>query len=106
MRRHRDWSHFGWSCERRLHARPLPSLNQLRTSPQTSTTAVAQLGGRHFSGAIAWLMWLFVHLLFLVGYRSRIVVLINWAWHYLGYRPVARVFSELAGAERRGRDKG
>jgi len=68
-------------------------------------SAVAQLGGRHFSGAIAWLMWLFVHLLFLVGYRSRIVVLINWAWHYLGYRPVARVFSELAGDKRSGRDE-
>jgi NADH dehydrogenase len=63
-------------------------------------SAVAQLGGRRFSGVPAWLAWLFVHLLFLVGYRSRIVVLINWAWHYLGYRPVARVFSELAGAQR------
>jgi NADH dehydrogenase len=65
-------------------------------------SAVAQLAGHRFSGLLAWLTWLFVHLLFLVGYRSRIVVLINWAWHYLGYRPVARVFSELAGGQRTG----
>lgn len=67
-------------------------------------SAVAQLAGRCFSGIPAWLAWLFVHLLFLVGYRSRIVVLINWAWHYLGYRPAARVFSELAGEQRSGGD--
>ena len=68
-------------------------------------SAVAELGGRRFSGIPAWLAWLFVHLLFLVGFRSRVVVLINWAWHYLGYRPAARVFSELAGGHRSAREK-
>jgi NADH dehydrogenase len=63
-------------------------------------SAVAELGRFRFGGGLAWLAWLFVHLLFLVGYRSKIVVLINWGWHYLGYRPVARVFSELAGSAR------
>ncbi|MEZ6016112.1 MAG: NAD(P)/FAD-dependent oxidoreductase [Planctomycetota bacterium] len=66
-------------------------------------SAVAQLGRMRLRGFPAWVAWLFVHLLFLVGYRSRIVVLINWAWQYIGYRPVARVFSELAGAPRRRR---
>lgn len=59
-------------------------------------SAVAELGRFRLRGFFAWLTWLFVHLLFLVGFRSRIVVLINWAWAYVGYRPAARVLSDLA----------
>lgn len=61
--------------------------------------AVAELGRLRLSGFPAWLAWLFVHLIFLVGFRSRLVVLINWAWAYIGYRPAARVLTELAGDE-------
>jgi len=64
-------------------------------------SAVARIGGRHLSGLFAWLAWLLVHLIFLVGFRSRIVVLINWIWAYVGYRPVARVVAELAGSSDR-----
>src|SRR6185369_10850023 len=42
--------------------------------------AVADLGKFHFSGFLAWLMWLFVHLMFLVGFRNRLLVMIEWAW--------------------------
>lgn len=59
-------------------------------------SAVAQLGGRNLHGLVAWFAWLFVHLLFLIDFRSRLVVLINWLWAYIGYRPVARVIAELA----------
>lgn len=63
--------------------------------------AVAVVGGRHVTGLLAWLAWLFVHILFLVGFRSRVVVLINWIWAYIGYRPVARVVARLAGDDGR-----
>jgi NADH dehydrogenase len=45
--------------------------------------AVADLG-RHlrFSGYLAWLLWLFVHLMYLVGFQNRVLVFIQWAWHY------------------------
>ncbi len=66
-------------------------------------SAVADLGRFRFGGFFAWLAWLFVHLLFLVGFRTKIVVLINWAWAYVGYRPAARVVSELAGDDERRR---
>lgn len=42
-------------------------------------------GGIHFRGFIAWLVWLFVHLLQIIGFRNRLVILINWIWNYLTY---------------------
>jgi len=51
--------------------------------------AVAQLGRVHLAGFPGWLMWLFVHLVNVVSFRSRLIVLVNWAWDYLFYdRPV------------------
>ncbi|HNT55071.1 MAG TPA: NAD(P)/FAD-dependent oxidoreductase [Anaerolineaceae bacterium] len=47
--------------------------------------AVARLGRLEFHGFIAWLIWLVVHLMQLVGFRNRLVVLINWTWDYLFY---------------------
>jgi len=52
-------------------------------------SAVAQLGAVHLTGFLGWLMWLFVHLINVISFRSRIVVLVNWAWDYFFYdRPV------------------
>jgi NADH:ubiquinone reductase (H+-translocating) len=44
---------------------------------------VADIGGLHVSGLVAWLMWLFVHILFLIGFRNKFIVIIEWAWMYL-----------------------
>ena len=46
-------------------------------------SAVAEIRGFHFSGFIGWIIWLTVHLINVVSFRSRIVVLVNWAWEYL-----------------------
>ena len=52
-------------------------------------SAVAQLGWVHLSGFPGWVFWLVVHLVNVVSFRSRVVVLVNWAWDYLFYdRPV------------------
>jgi NADH dehydrogenase len=52
-------------------------------------SAVAQLGRVHLSGFLGWLMWLAVHLVNVISFRSRILVLVNWAWDYLFYdRPI------------------
>ncbi|HET6917208.1 MAG TPA: NAD(P)/FAD-dependent oxidoreductase [Acidimicrobiales bacterium] len=54
--------------------------------------AVAELpGGLKFRGTVGWLAWLGVHLVFLVGFRNRVVVMINWAWNYLTWDRAARV---------------
>ena len=64
------------------------------------SAAVAWLGRIHLSGYAAWLMWLFVHLIFLVGFRNRIAVLINWAYAYYGYKRGARIITaEIADVE-------
>lgn len=61
--------------------------------------AVAEIGKLKLTGFVAWMAWLVVHLLFLVGFRARLVVLINWIWAYLVYRPAARILPELARSE-------
>jgi NADH dehydrogenase len=55
--------------------------------------AVADLGKLHFSGYFAWLAWLFIHLLFLIGFRNRFMVLIEWAWAYITYNHSARLIT-------------
>jgi len=50
---------------------------------------VAQIGPVRLGGFLGWVTWLFVHLILLVGFRSRLVALLNWAWDYVAYdRPV------------------
>jgi NADH:ubiquinone reductase (H+-translocating) len=55
--------------------------------------AVAQFGKVHISGFLAWLSWLFVHIFFLIGFRNRIIVLIQWAWAYFTYERGARLIT-------------
>jgi NADH:ubiquinone reductase (H+-translocating) len=54
-------------------------------------SAVAQLPKLRFSGALAWWFWLTLHIYFLIGFRSRLIVLINWAWAYFTYARGARI---------------
>src|SRR5271155_166293 len=55
--------------------------------------AVAQFGKFELSGYFAWLAWLFVHVFFLIGFRNRILVMIQWAWSYLTYERGARLIT-------------
>jgi len=53
--------------------------------------AVVDLGNLHFGGAIAWFMWMFVHLWFLVGFRNRVVTFFNWTYNYINFDKAARL---------------
>jgi NADH dehydrogenase len=55
--------------------------------------AIAQFGKIHISGFIAWLSWLFVHIFFLIGFRNRLLVFIDWAWSYFTYERSARLIT-------------
>ena len=55
--------------------------------------AVAQFGKFELSGYFAWLAWLFVHIFFLIGFRNRLLVMIQWAWSYLTYERGARLIT-------------
>ena len=48
--------------------------------------AVADLGRLHLSGVTAWLLWLFIHLMYLVGFRNRLLVFVQWMWNYCTFR--------------------
>jgi NADH dehydrogenase len=55
--------------------------------------AVADIRKLHFGGFLAWLIWTFVHILFLIGFRNRVLVMIQWAWSYLTYGRGARLIA-------------
>ena len=63
--------------------------------------AVADLKFMHLSGLPAWLAWLFVHIVFLVGFRNRLVVLFQWAWAYLTFDKGARLITRNFQSEQR-----
>jgi len=56
--------------------------------------AVAQIGSIKASGFLAWLLWLFVHIYFLIGFRNRILVIFQWAWSYITFDRGARLITE------------
>jgi len=63
--------------------------------------AVADLKFVHLSGLPAWLAWLFVHIVFLVGFRNRLLVLVQWAWAYLTFDKGARLITRKFQSEQR-----
>ena len=59
--------------------------------------AVAELpGGLRLAGPVGWLAWLGLHLLYLIGFRNRANVVVNWAWNYLTYDRGSRIIGEAA----------
>jgi NADH dehydrogenase len=54
---------------------------------------VADLGRLHFGGFVAWLAWVFVHIFFLIGFRNRLLVMIEWAISYVTYARGARIIT-------------
>ena len=54
-------------------------------------SAVAVIGRLHLSGYPAWLLWLVAHIYFLIGFRNRLIVLIDWAWAYWTFERSARI---------------
>ena len=57
--------------------------------------AIAQMGRLKLKGYPAWLAWLFVHLIFLIGFRNKAFVLLQWAWSYFTYGSGSRVISGM-----------
>jgi NADH:ubiquinone reductase (H+-translocating) len=57
------------------------------------SAAVAEVGGLKLQGFVAWVLWLLVHILFLVGFRNRALVLFQWAWAYVTLQRGGRVIT-------------
>ena len=56
--------------------------------------AVADIGRLHFAGFFAWMAWIFIHIFFLIGFRNRVIVLIEWAWSYVTFGRGARIITQ------------
>lgn len=76
----------------RRERRPFRYLNKGDMATIGRHSAVADLGGPlRFGGVFAWLLWLFIHIAYLAGFRNRLVVLIQWGWEYLTYQRGVRL---------------
>ena len=60
--------------------------------------AVAQLGRLKLSGFVAWTLWSVAHIYYLIGFRNRLVVAMNWAWHYVTFQRGARLITGISGS--------
>lgn len=61
--------------------------------------AVGTVGRMRFTGFVAWFVWLFIHIIYLTGFRNRITVLIQWAWAYLWFQRGARLITGRAASD-------
>ena len=57
--------------------------------------AVARFGRIHLTGFVAWVAWLFIHLILLIGFRNRVLVLVNWVWAYFADQRGARLITDI-----------
>ena len=61
-------------------------------------SAVAQLWGAHFDGLFAWLLWSAAHIYYLIGFRNRLAVMMNWIWNYFTFERGTRLITGLSGS--------
>ncbi len=84
----------GSNLRRELAGRPRTPF-RYRDKGQMATIgrrrAIVEVGRFKFGGFFAWLTWLFVHILYLIGFKNRIEVLLNWAWNYVAFSRGARL---------------
>ncbi len=78
--------------------RPFHYFNKGQLAVIGRAKAVADLGWIRFSGFPAWFIWIFIHIAYLLGFRNRVLVLIEWAWSYVTYSRGARLITGEVGA--------
>lgn len=93
--------HLGKNVKRLLRGQPLKKFRYLDKGTMATigrNKAVVDMpGGLHLKGFLAWLVWMFVHIMYLIGFRNKLITLNNWVWSYLTYdkgtRLIIRTFS-------------
>lgn len=71
--------------------RPFHYVNKGTLATVGRAYAVVDLGPLHFTGLLAWLTWIVVHIAYLIGFRNRLIVLLQYAWAYVTFQPGARI---------------
>jgi len=101
--------HAAKNVVRAIHGQPLEPFHYVDKGTLATigrAAAVANFGRVKLSGLVAWLMWLFVHIFLLIGFRNRFLVIFSWAWTYFTYDRGARLITGdvgpvVSGAEMR-----
>jgi NADH dehydrogenase len=75
------------------NARPFHYFDKGNLSTIGRGAAVADLGWIQLSGWPAWLIWIFVHLLYIVQFQNRLLILMQWAWLYITFNRAARLIT-------------
>jgi len=81
---------------RRLKAKPIEKFHYSDRDNMAivgHASAVAEMGGLRFAGYFAWLAWLFVHLVNLIEFQNKILVLVQWGWYYFSRNRAARLIT-------------
>lgn len=89
-----------------FHYRDYGNLATIGRKSAVVDLAVPGVGALRFSGFFAWLFWLFAHIYFLIGFRNRLIVLLDWSWAYWTYARSARVVAEAPAAPPSGGEQG
>lgn len=99
----REGQYVGELLRARIEGRSSPGPFRYRDYGTMATigrsAAVADLRGFKLKGGLAWLLWGVVHLYFLIGFRNRVLVLVNWFWAWLTYARGARLITSNAAAD-------
>ena len=94
-------THAARAIEARVEGRPAPTF-RYRDRGLLATVgrgaAVAQIGPLRFDGFLAWVIWVFVHLMYLVEFQNRVVVLLRWAWDFFLHQRGARLITGRVGS--------
>jgi len=87
-------AHVAKAIRERIAGRAVPAF-RYRNYGNLATigrmSAVVDLGRLRFAGVLAWWFWLVMHVFFLIGFRNRLVVMLNWTWAYWSYQRAARI---------------
>lgn len=75
----------------KVHTRPFHYFDKGTLATVGRSFAVADIGPLHFTGLLAWLTWIAVHIYYLIGFRNRLLVLIQYAWAYFTFQAGARI---------------
>ena len=67
--------------------------------------AVAQVAGLKLGGLVAWLLWSLIHVMFLISFRSKLFVMLSWAWTYLAFAKGARLITGHPPPRKRPKDE-
>jgi NADH dehydrogenase len=87
-------AHVARAIRARLSGREAPAFRYVDMGNLATIgrmAAVVDVRGFKLSGLLAWWFWLLVHVMFLIGFRNRLIVMINWAWAYWSYQRHARI---------------